>query len=755
MEYTQLLLDIEELNHLFRESVSLSTLLDKTVELVASHFKADVCSIYLYDEEENSLTLRATKGLNPRSVGHVRLKPGEGLVGAALAEMKCICMNDGSQDPRYKFFPGIDEEHYDAFMAAPITRGVTRIGVLVLQRKKEQPFEETDSSAMKVVASQLANIIENAKFLMAVHGPHEEKKKAAETGGMRFIKGKSASDGYACGKAVVVDREQALSLLFQRNFEKSYTMADFEEAVKKTEEQLEELQRKVEERLSDVASLIFAAHLVMLKDKAFVGEMRKLIEMGGNPPEAVLRVAQKYMEIFARSTHAYLREKVQDVADLVLRLVRNMVSARQEMWAYRDSVIIVQNLFPSDLLAMASEGVKGVVMVGGGVTSHVAILSQSLELPFVIAAAPELLSIKEGTTVLVDASQGNVYVDPDRSTIEQFKASHRVEVSAGQERLMPQTITQDGVRISLLANINLLNDARQAIGIGVEGIGLYRTEFPFLIRNDFPTEEEQYSIYRKLAEIVSGKPVIFRTLDVGGDKVLSYYPDAKENNPMLGLRSIRFCLDNISVFKQQLRAMLRAAEGAEAGIMFPMVSSVDEFAAAKKLLRQCQKELSAEGLRHNESPRIGVMIEIPSVVEIIDELAAEADFFSLGTNDFVQYMLAVDRTNERVSKFYLPSHPAVLRAIRKVVDAGRRAGIEVSICGDMAHEPRYLPFLLGAGFRSLSVGPAYLVRVQKLISSIDMAVAEKLASEMLAQKQAKDVEGIIDRYIEEQPKKPD
>ncbi len=749
MEYTQLLLDIEELNHLFRESVSLSTLLDRTVQLVASHFKVDVCSIYLYDDETEMLTLSATRGLNPRSVGHVQLKLGEGLVGTSLVEMKCIRQDQGSLDPRYKFFPGIDEERFEAFLAAPITRGVTRIGVLVLQRLKEHPFAEADASAVKVVASQLANIIENAKFLMAVHTPHEEKKHSSDNRQMKFIKGKSASDGYACGKAVVVDKEQALSLLFQRNFEKTYTMEDFEAAVRTTEQQLEDLQQKVEEKLSDVASLIFAAHLVMLKDKAFIGEMRKLVEMGGNPPEAVLRVAQKYMEIFARSSHAYLREKVQDVADLVLRLVRNMVSARHEMWAYRDSIVIAQNLFPSDLLAMSSEGVRGIVMVGGGVTSHVAILSQSLELPFVIVAAPELLSIQDGTTVLVDASQGNVYVNPDNDTIAHFEESRKAEALLTEQGslILPQTTTKDGTRVALLANINLLNDVRQAVAVGAEGIGLYRTEFPFLIRNDFPTEEEQYAVYRKLVQLMPGKPVNFRTLDVGGDKVLSYYPDAKENNPMLGLRSIRFCLDNVTVFKQQLRAMLRAAAGADAGIMFPMVSSLDEFIAARTILQQCQVQLAAEKLEHNPSPRIGLMIEIPSVVEIIDELAAEADFFSVGTNDFIQYTLAVDRTNERVSKFYLPGHPSVLRAIKKIVDAGAAAGIDVAICGDLAHDPRYVPFLLGAGFRTLTVGPAYLARMQKLVSSIDLTEAQSLAARMLAQRLAADVESILDQYF--------
>jgi phosphotransferase system, enzyme I, PtsP len=749
MEYAQLLLDIEELNHLFRESVSLSTLLDRTTHLVGAHFKADVCSIYIFDDETEVLTLAATRGLNPHGVGVVKLRVGEGLVGTALQELRCICENDGSRDPRYKFFPGINEERFEAFLAAPITRGIARIGVLVLQREKSTPFAEADTAAVKIVASQLANIIENAKFLMAVHAPHEEKKPPSEVHEMRIVKGQGASSGFVWGNAVVVNKEQALALLFKKDFDKSYTLTDFDKAIKATEQQLEELQGKVEEKLSDVASLIFAAHLVILKDKAFIGEMRKLIEMGGNPPEAVLKIARKYMELFAASSQPYVREKVHDIADLVLRLVRNLVSGRHEAWAYRDRIVVVQNLFPSDLLAMASEGVKGVVMVGGGVTSHVAILSQSLGIPFVIVTASELMGLPEGSTILVDASQGNVYINPHQDAIARFEASRRTDELLAEEAvaMQPQTTTRDGCRVKLMANINLLNDARQASTLGAEGIGLYRTEFPFLIRTAFPTEEEQYAVYRKLIAIMPDKPVSLRTLDIGGDKILSYYPDAKEGNPMLGLRSIRFCLENVEVFKQQLRAMLRAAAGADVGIMFPMISSLDEFTAAKAVVLECVDQLAAEKVEHNSSPRIGMMVEIPSVLGIIDELAAEADFFSLGTNDFIQYMLAVDRTNERVSKFYLPSHPSVLRAIKKVVDAGTAAGIEVAICGDMAHEQRYVPFLLGAGFRTFSVGPAYLTRVQKAILSTDLPEAQLLAAEMLAQPRTADVEAVLSRHL--------
>jgi phosphotransferase system, enzyme I, PtsP len=749
MEYAQLLLDIEDLNHLFRESVSLSTLLGKTVQLVGAHFRADVCSIYIYDDEAEELTLTATHGLSQSSVGSVKLRLGEGLVGTVLQEAHTICENDVSHDPRYRFFPGIKEEEFDAFLAAPITRGVARIGVLVLQRERSRPFAENDASAVKIVASQLANIIENAKFLMAVHTAQDQRREPLENQHKTVVRGKAASTGFACGKAVIVDKQHALDTLFKRKFDKQYTIADFDIAVKATEEQLEELQRKVEERLSDVASLIFAAHLVMLKDRSFIGEMRRLIAGSVNPPHAVLQVARKYIDIFAKSSQVYVREKVQDISDLVIRLVRNLVADSHEAWAYRDNIVIAQNLFPSDLLAMSSEGVLGVVMIGGGVTSHVAILSQSLQIPFVIVSSNELLSAPEGSTVLIDAVQGIVMVNPGAEAIEKFESSRRTGEILAKENasaMAPVTETRDGTRIHLLANINLLNDARQADIIGAEGIGLYRTEFPFLVRSAFPTEDEQLAVYKKLITLMPGKPICFRTLDIGGDKILAYYPEGREGNPMLGLRSIRFCLENVDVFKQQLRAMLRAAAGADVGIMFPMVSSLEEFASAKSLVLECIHELAVAGIEHNPKPRIGMMVEVPSVMGIIDELAAEADFFSLGTNDFIQYMLAVDRTNERVAKLYLPSHPSVLRAIKRILEAGTDKGIDVTICGDLAHDTRYLPFLIGAGFRKLSVGPAYLTTIQRAISTIELESATSLAAAMLTQSNAADAEAILDSY---------
>ncbi len=744
MDSQQLLYDISELSHLFRESASVETLLNRAVEMVAQRTQSAVCSIYLYDPQTQELTLRATRGLNPESVGRVHLKLGQGLVGLALQEMRPICEADASRNPNFKFFPGIFEEQYNAFLAVPIARGVSKMGVLVLQRQASQCYDPADITALETVASQLANIIENAQFLLGMHhpAPHEAKHLPD---GLKFVRGKVASEGFAYGPSLALDRRKSLALLLHQEFDRVHTLADFRSAVAHTERQLEQLQEQVEHKLSDAASLIFTAHLMILKDQEFIGKIARRIESGINAPVAIAKVATDYMQSFLASSNTYMRDKANDIEDLALRLIDNLLHRGEETDAYRDHVIITRGLFPSDLLKLSSEGAAGVVLVGGGVTSHIAILARSLSMPMVIMDAFELLNVPDGTPVLVDAEIGNVYVDPDEQVLRRFQAQRRARLTlADQKRLMkPVTQTADGTRVQLLANINLLSDLKIARELACDGIGLYRTEFPFIIRTTFPTEAEQYVIYRKLVESMPGKPVTFRTLDAGGDKILSYYHDIKEQNPAMGMRSIRFSLQNKPVFIEQLRAILRAGTGADLHIMFPMISSIDEFQEARDVVHEALDQLDKEGIEHHRQPKRGMMVELPSVVDLIEDFAREADFFSIGTNDLIQFMLAVDRTNESVADFYLPHHPAVLRTLSRIARAVLANGRELSICGDMAHETQYIPFLLGIGVRAFSVDPIYLLRTQQTILATSLPEAEALAQAMLAKSRISEIEALL------------
>ncbi len=743
MDNQKLLYEISELNNLFRDGTGIQGLLNKTVEMVAAHTDSDVCSVYLYNNETNELVLSATRGLNPESVGNVKLAMGKGLTGLALKEMHAVCESDAKQNPNYKFFPGIFEEQYDCFLAVPIARGISKIGVLVLQRQKGKPFSGSDITALEAAASQLADIIDNARFLMSMHEPAADREKTIDIlpDEIKFVRGKIASEGFAYGPSIVTDKKKNLAALMHRQFDDRYTIEDFHEAINKTSAQLEKLQEKVGEKLSDAASLIFAAHLVILQDKYFIGGVDELINSGINPPVAILKVAKQYMESFATSDSSYMQEKIQDIEDLVVRLINNLLSESEEAIKVKNKVIITREMYPSDLLIVSSEGASGIVLVGGTVTSHLSILASSLRIPMIVCNAYGLLDLPDEIPVLIDAEIGNVYVDPSDEILDRFESQQKDREALEQQKLTikPQTETRDGTRVHLFANINLLADLKVACALQCEGVGLYRSEFPFMIRRNFPTEEEQFITYSRLVQMVPDKPVTLRTLDIGGDKVLSYYGDTKEQNPAMGLRSIRFSLQNKIVFTEQIRAMIRAGLNADLRIMFPMVSSIDEFCNARDIVFECIDELRRKSIEHNDKPKLGIMVELPSIVDLIDDFAKEAEFFSIGTNDFIQFMLGVDRTNENIAASYVPHHPSVLRALKKVVQSANNNNRLISICGDMAHEEKYIPFLLGIGVRNLSMDPRYLSRIQQTISNIDITEAQKIAEEMLQKPKISDV----------------
>jgi len=753
--HLRLICDFGEMSGLFLGSLSLNAFLGRAVQMVARRMRAAVCSIYIFEEESEELVLRATIGLEPSSVGRVRLALGEGIVGAALEGRRPIVQRIASEHPSFKPVPDIDEERYEAFLAVPITRGIAPIGVLAVQREAATPFDEDDALALRAVASQLANALENARLLMdarkaddsARSDGHRRPARGARgrqaRSGERFA-GQTAAEGQAVGPAAPFDREGVYESFAQRTYERTFGRADFESAVLATEHQLEELQAKVEDKLSDVASLIFTAHLLILKDQEFTGRVLSRIERGESAPGAVLQVASSYLQRFAASESVYIKDKVQDVKDVVVRLLGNIVGESSAIDSRPGSIVVAREVYPSDLLELSALGAAGVVLVTGGASSHLSILARSLLLPLIIVRDERMMTVAEGTTLLLDGNGGVVQVNPDKADLRIFHDQRAIlERSERQAPGQPVTRTIDGTGIRVLANVNLLSDVELATEMGADGIGLYRSEFPFIVRNDFPTEEEQLAVYTQLLARFRGREVNLRTLDMGGDKVLSYFSDdTREANPFLGMRSIRFSLRNPDIFRQQVRAMLRAGVGRTIRIMFPMVSALDEFLHGRRITLDCVQELQDEGVEC-EAPAIGMMVEVPSVLPIIDAFAAEADFLSIGSNDLIQYLIAVDRTNEKVADLYRPYHPAVLRSLHLVASAAVEHGTDLSVCGDMAHQAEYIPFLIGIGVRTLSVEPTYLPRVRALVAGIELQEAEAEAEAMLDCTTLTDVEEVM------------
>ncbi len=735
-QHLSLLCDIGELSNLMTESEDINSFLQQTVQLVASHLYAEVGSIYLYDAAQNDLTLKATVGLDPLSVGRVRMKIGEGLVGTTMEQMSPLCDGEACLNPRFKYFVETKEDPFNSFLSVPIHRGSEKIGVLVVQHRQANYFKQADIMALRALAAQLAGTIANARQMIDLKTPHVKSRSMdhiLET--LRFVKGEATATGYALAPAALLKPVDPLLLdLPEEAFHDSLNA--YVRARQETLQQLKRLQERLVMQLPESAALIFEAHYMILKDPRFDEQIASLIRQGGTTAEAVRQAARHFIRIFDTSPSPYIREKAQDILDLARRLLFNLQKVKTGNASPIDAHIVISSqLFPSDVLKLASESVAGIILVGGGVTSHVAIIARSLKIPMIIATETDLLHLPEGVRILMDAEVGNIYINPSEEVRRPFEERNQTRrYLAGEiESVKPETYTADGVRVHLLANINLLSELGLARELKAEGVGLYRSEFPFIVRSVLPSEEEQYQVYTHLFEQMEGLPIHIRALDVGGDKVLPYLNLPQEANPELGLRSIRFLLKHRDVFDQQLRAILRAgADAAHLGIMFPMISSLDEFEAASHTLQQSINALSAEGTDHHPHPMIGAMIEMPSVLTVIDELAEKADFFSIGTNDFIQYMLAVDRTNENVADYYRPFHPSILRALAHIVDRVSARRKPIFVCGEVAYDPEFIPFLVGIGVRRLSVAPQFIPTVQKTIASISISDSQAYARTLLA-----------------------
>jgi phosphotransferase system, enzyme I, PtsP len=755
-DHFTLLADIGAISAILSESSDLQGFLDRAVVMVASHLRAEVCSIYLYNEESGQLVLRSTHGLRADAVGKITLAVGEGLVGKTLKELRPICVDHASAHPDFHYFPELGEEPFEAFLGVPIQRGTEKIGVLTVQRRDRYRFQHAEVQAMRALTAQLAAAIETARTLMQIATLQVVAARPVTQSGSRetasFVKGQTASPGYALGPCVHFIRHPAMATLAQYRDagEGCGDVASLDAALEATLDDLREMQHALETKLPEVAALIFEAHMMMLKDRSFTGGMQEEIEKGRPATQAVALAAFKYIRVFEESKHDYVREKAHDIADLALRVLKHL-DGRPDGGGqdWQGAIVTANELLPSDILMITLANVAGIVLCGGGVTSHISIVVRALSIPMILTGTPLLDRVAEGTPILLDADGGNAYVNPGPDVRARFTEREALRQKAALKRteMREETRTSDGQRVTLMANINLLSELVLALDLRAEGVGLYRTEFPFLVRPSLPTEEEQFLVYSKLLKQMDTRTVYLRTLDAGGDKMLPYLETGTEPNPALGLRSTRLTFKFRDILHAQLRAILRAGVSSPGmHIMFPMICSTDEFSEARQTVARIAEALSEEYEQVFPVPPVGMMVELPSTVELADAFARDADFFSIGTNDFIQYMLAVDRNNTAVMHYYCPHHPSVLRGLKRIATAAESAGIPCSVCGEMAHDDRYVPFFIGIGVRQLSVDPHYLPEVQHCIEAWSLKGMREYADALLAQDSIAAVEEVMQQY---------
>ena len=512
----------------------------------------------------------------------------------------------------------------------------------------------------------------------------------------------------------------------------------FETALIQTRVQILEMQQKIAESIGAKDAGIFDAHLLVVEDRTLIDEvLRKLQSDLCNVEWIFQEVASGYAETLSKIDDPYLRERALDIQDVTKRVIRNLQGKAPKTFLAltEPHILVAHNLTPSDTATINKERVLGIATDLGSRTSHTAIMARSLNIPAIVGLHDVTEKLETGQHVLLDGTNGLLIVDPTPETLAHYGEieSRRVKVVTQLKELREtKSTTRDGRHIVLSANIELPNDVDAVAANGAEGIGLYRTEFLYLNRNTLPTEDEQYEVYRKVAECVSPDPLIIRTFDLGGDKLAAGTVDVSDElNPFLGWRAIRFCLENIPIFKTQLRAILRASAVGNVKIMFPMISGLDELRRAVSILNECKEELRRTGSTFGDAIEVGAMIEIPSAAISADILAREVDFFSIGTNDLIQYALAVDRVNERIAHLYEPTHPAVLRLLKMIADAAHANDIWVGVCGEMAGDIALIPLLLGLGMDELSASATLVPRVKRAVQSLTIAECRQLVDEAL------------------------
>ncbi|MBI9011805.1 MAG: phosphoenolpyruvate--protein phosphotransferase [Clostridiales bacterium] len=560
--------------------------------------------------------------------------------------------------------------------------------------------------------------------------------------------GSAASPGIGLGKVLVIKNEE-LKIENLSIDDASVEINKLEEAIEISKQQLELIRDKAFTEFGIDKAEIFEAHLMLLKDPEVKKRtVSKITSDLSNAASAYHQVIEEFILIFESMDNEYMRERAADIKDVSDRVLRNMLNVSiVDLSILSEEVILVaDDLTPSQTATMDKSKVIGFLTDIGGRTSHSAIMARSLEIPAVVGLKDITKSVVSGDIVAFDGDTGVVTINPSNETILNYEKQkeEQIQKKKALESIIGQaSVTRDGVKVEIAGNIGTPNDIAGLLKNDAEGVGLYRTEFIYMDRETLPTEEEQYESYKKVLEAMNSKPVVIRTLDIGGDKEVSYLKFEHEMNPFLGYRAIRLCLDRTDIFKTQLRALLRASVYGNLKIMFPMISSLEELLDAKEMLEVCKEELTKEGIEYSNTFEVGMMIEVPSAAIISDILAKHVDFFSIGTNDLIQYTCAVDRMNQQISNLYNPFNPGVLRLIKMVIDNGHKEGLWVGMCGETAGDPRIIPILIGFGLDEFSMSPISILKARKLIRSLDASEMKLIADKVIQMGRADDIEAYV------------
>jgi len=735
------------------QEVNAAESLDQALDIIVSRVKnamgTQVCSVYMRDRGGDRFIFRATQGLNSTQVGYASLASGEGLVGLVAEREEPVNLEDAESHPNFQFLPDIGEEPFHAFLGVPIIHQRQVLGVLVVQQAERRRFDESEEAFLVTMSAQLAGVIAHARVTGEVPDAHTAGALQMST----RIGGLPGAPGIGIGVAVVKSPTADLYTVPRRQAkDRRAELRSFKRALEQVRIDVQSVADNLRDELSAEDHALFDVYVSILGDSSIGGEVAARIKAGEWAQGALSQVMIEHIRHFERMEHSYLRERAVDVKDLGTRVLACLrAEGRDETDFPEQTILVSEELTASMLGEIPRNRLAGMISVRGSGNSHVAILARAMGVPTVMGALDLPYTRLRDMTLVVDGYNGAVHLNPPLETLDRYRAFADEDSALNRdlETLRDEPCeTLDGHRLRLWVNTGLMVDVARSLERGAEGVGLYRTEVPFLLRERFPSEEEQRQIYREQLEAFAPRPVTMRTLDVGGDKALSYFP-IEEDNPFLGWRGIRVTLDHPEILLAQVRAMLKANAGlGNLRIMLPMVSNVTELDEAIALIHRSHRELQQEGLE-TSLPPVGVMVEVPAAVYQSAAFARRADFLSVGSNDLTQYLLAVDRNNARVSDLYHAFHPAVIEALVAVVAGGHSEGKPVNICGELAGDPLASVLLLAMGFDVLSMNATSLPRVKKAVRSISHAEALDILEQVRGFDTSRDVQRRLEELLME------
>ncbi len=739
---------IDQISDLLISNEDLPTLLSKVVNLIANHVGVETCSLFLLDKKSGKVTLKANIGFDENVVPSVSLEPGEGLVGTCFEQGEMIHEIDASKNKNFKFFKGLGEEKYPQFIAHPIIFRKSSIGVLAIQTSKEVKVNSEIKTFLKLLSSQLAMLLKNVEIHNKLQNILEnEPKISIKDYSNKRVKGIGVSKGISIGKTFFINPANkidnvTLQKISLENINEELNI--FKDSLKEALEELESMSYGLSTKVQSIKEII-TGQILLLKDVVLHDKINTFINKKYSLPSALKLVYEEYKIIFNNMEDPYFKERLLDLKDVLSRLL-SYSSAKHKHTLYKESILVVEEMFPSYFLQFDLEKIKGIVTKKTTYTSHSVILAKAFNIPMRSGTKEIFEYTKEGDMIILDAQKEEIIVNPYSDVIKEYENLLKNTKRFKKIKVKGDPITKDGYFVKLSANLGLIHEIPMVLESNFYDIGLYRTEFLFLLRKKFPTIKEQYEIYTTILKRLKGKGVTFRTLDLGGDKQLPYFPLPQEDNPLLGFRSIRIFKKHPNILKDQLKALMMAAYSFECKIMFPLVNNYEDFNCCYTILKQAEEDLKNQGVNY-KIPPLGIMVETPASIFNLVHIAPQINFASVGTNDLLQYLMAIDRNNS-YSDDYNMFDPSFIKCLFMIGKECSKNKIELNICGEIAGNPLLTPILIGAGFNKLSMVPSSISDVLKTVQKLDIKTIKKLCDTILTKKNALNVKNELEIFYD-------